>query len=207
MLRPAGHLVAVTHGAIALFGALVLRPGMPGAGEPAERMGYVATHAGTWTAAWLVPPIAALALLWLSVELRARLDETGKDARLLLALVAVASGVAIEGSACAVAAGALPVLARAEAASAFLAVERAVGLGTTTFGNAGFTLGQILFTSALGRAGAPRGVVTFGWLTAGAGLAFMLAGAIGHAAATTAANGALFVALIAFSALVARWAK
>jgi hypothetical protein len=202
----AGWLVAATHVAIAVVGAAILGPGSPGAGSLDQRMAYVAGHTGAWQAAWLVPPVAALSLLWFTAELRARLARDGvRDAPLVLGLIAAATGAGIEGAACAVAAGALPVLAAEGARAGFLAVERVVVLGTTSFGNAGFTLSQIVFVAALGRAGAPRAVTWPGWATALAGVGFLLAGVLGIAPLVLVANAAMFVALVAYAIGVARW--
>src|SRR5688500_811469 len=107
MLRPAAYLVAVSHAAIAVAGALVIAPGMAMSAELPARMAYVADHRAAWLLAWLVPPVAGFVLLWMWAELRVRVDRDGRDARLQLAVVAVGAGLAIESTGSVIAAAAL----------------------------------------------------------------------------------------------------
>lgn len=202
MLRLAAWMAAGSHAAIMIVGAVVIAGGSPPSGTVAGRATYVALHADAWLAAWLVPPIAALCLLALVITLRRRLDPDGRDAGLSLAVHATTAGVAIEGISCAVAAAVLPALAEAGDLVGFSAAERLVGIGTSTFGNASFTLGTVMLVIALLRHGASRPLIGLGMLNALAGAGYV---AVGVAAPDLAPvlGGALLGAVTLFAASIA----
>jgi hypothetical protein len=188
---------------IALFGATVIAPvlSLP---NTSDRIEAAAAEQGPlWIAAWFVPTLAAMSLVLFMTMLRAVIDREGRDPHLTMALAVTAVGAAIEGVACC-AGSLLPLVARASPPM-FEVTERFVRLGTTTFGNGPFSLGQLLATIALARIGAPRLIVLSGHAAAISGLGFMISGAVAGATLVGATNGLLFVALTIFSVSLARW--
>ena len=205
MLRGCAWAVAVAHLAAGVVGAFVIAPGTSAAeADPGVRMAHVASHAGAWFAAWFIPMAAALTMIALAATLKARLKERVASDALELALAFTIFGAAVEVTASCFAAVMLPALARTQDRALFQALELTVLIATSTVGNTGFTLGQLLLVRTLKQAGAPRVVVTLGALNVLAGAVFVAVGVAGVPVLVPMATGAVFVTLAAYAVVLAR---
>jgi hypothetical protein len=70
LLEQALLLTFICHGIAMLFMAIVLLPGMPGAGQTADvRIAYIAAHPWLWRAGWFTWQLTAVSDVWIAVAL------------------------------------------------------------------------------------------------------------------------------------------
>jgi hypothetical protein len=207
-VRAAALAVAATHLAAAVAAFVFIRPGR----EPettAERAAFVASHATTWSAAWLLFSVAAVTMVWLAVAMRRLLDPERTRISLDLGAALVGLGAALEIVGHCVSAGVLPVLAAPAAGvtepTTYRAVERGLDFVMSVGGQLGFALGVLLFVIELHRrALVHRGVTMLGFVNAGCGGVLLVAGAVGSAPASAGAATAVLITVIAFALALSR---
>jgi hypothetical protein len=192
-LGRAAWLALVLHLVAGLAMLLVLRRGLETNPDLADRLLFVASRRGLWTAAWLSWSAAALSILWLF----ASLAEAHPVAACRYALALCAAAVAADLSAETIELGLLPELAARGAAESFLVWHRAAVLLTGFLANG-------LYTLAVGVAAwATRRDYPAWTVRAGAGV--LVSGAALSAAALHGSPTALLLANAALVPLILAW--
>lgn len=188
---------AASHLAAAAAMLVLLRPGLPG--NPAEaRIAFMNAHPWSWMGGWVLWHVAAISLVSLYIVLAMRF-------RGVVALTAVpvsAAGLAIDFICEAKYIGVLPQLRGDDFARLDREIEVLIGYAANGLYTVAFALLVIAGWRVL-----PKSALALSGPVVGGGVALALASLRGNARLETITSAILFLSLIVWIAIVARWLR
>jgi hypothetical protein len=188
---------AAAHFIAAVAMLLFLREGLPGVPDE-QRLAFMNARPLTWMGGWMLWHLAAISLVALYVALALRF----RDVLSITAVAAATAGLAIDMACEAKYIGVLPELRGDEFARLDRELEVLIGYAA----NGLYTVAFILLVVAGWRV-LPKLALVLAGPVAGSGVALALASLRHHARLETATTALLFLSLIAWMVVVARWLR